>query len=95
MPAGPVLDQNLFPFPMCGFLLNWRNDTATVDATALPRNKPPPTPSTLMGNILNALVTFLAAVWYRGMVFSCEKTIGTENLDFCLELRLAKVLLKG
>ena len=79
---------------MCGFLLNWRKDTATVDATALPKNKPPPTPSTLMGNILNVLVT-LAAVWYRGVVFSCEKTIGTENLDFCLGLRLAKDLLKG
>ena len=70
---GPVLDQNLLPFPMCGFLLNWRNDTATVDATALPKNKPPPTPSTLMGNILNALVTLLAAVWYRGMVFLLRK----------------------
>ena len=82
-------------FPMCRILLNLRNDTATVDATALPKNKSPPTPSTLMYNILNALVTLRAAVWYRGMVFSCKQIIGTEHLDFCFGLRLAKVLLKG
>ena len=88
--TGPVVDQNLLPFPMCRFLLNWRNDTATVNPTDLPKNKPPPTPSTLVGNILNALVTLQAAVWYRGWFSLAKITIGTENVDFCLGLRLAK-----
>ena len=71
---GPVLHRNSLPFPRCGFRPNWRSNTTAAVVTALPsQNKPPSTPTTFPGDIINAMLTGWAAIWRWGTVLYCKK----------------------